>query len=100
LRYETDAVVLAKGAVEIEASSVMLTPQPASTELYITLGKVSDDGVVVELYNQSGRLMMSVREKAPNGVMKLNVSDLPSGVYSVIIRNGAAITKERAVIVR
>jgi len=25
---------------------------------------------------------------------------LPSGVYSVIIRNGAAITKERAVIVR
>ncbi len=100
LRYETDAIVLAKGAVEIEASSVMLTPQPASTEIYITLGKVSDDGVVVELYNQSGRLMMSVSEKAPNGVMKLNVSDLPGGVYSVIIRNGASVSKERAVIVR
>ena len=81
-------------------NGVILTPRPASTELYITLGKVSDDGVVVELYNQSGRLMMSVSEKAPNGVMKLNVSDLPSGVYNAVIRSGATTMNERVVIVR
>jgi len=81
-------------------NGVILTPRPASTELYITLGKALGDGVLVELYNQNGRLMMSESEKAPNGVMKLNVSDLPGGVYSVIIRNGASVTKERAVIIK
>jgi hypothetical protein len=64
------------------------------------LGKALGDGVLVELYNQNGRLMMSESEKAPNGVMKLNVSDLPGGVYSVIIRNGASVTKVRAVIIK
>jgi len=100
LRYETDAIMMLKGGVEYDQVGLTITPQPASSELIITLGKVSNDGVEVEFYNQSGRIMLRANEKASNGVIKLNVSDLPSGVYSVIIRNGAVITKERAVIVR
>jgi len=100
LRYETDAVVMLKGTVEAEGFGVMVTPQPASSELYITLGKLSSEGVAVELYNQSGRLMLSESGKATNGVLKLDVSSLPSGVYNAVIRTGTSVLKQRVVIVR
>ncbi|MEJ5245890.1 MAG: T9SS type A sorting domain-containing protein, partial [Bacteroidota bacterium] len=86
--------------VEYEQVGLTITPQPASSELIITLGKVSNDGVEVELYNQSGRMMLRANEKASNGVIKLNVSDLPSGVYNAVIRTGATTMNERIVIVR
>jgi|GEM_PF-3898404 len=100
LRYETDAVVMLKGTVEAEGFGVMVTPQPASNELYITLGKLSSEGVAVELYNQSGRLMLSESGKATNGVLKLDVSSLPSGVYNAVIRTAGTVMNERVVIVR
>ena len=100
LRYETDAVVMLKGTVEAGAVGVMVTPQPASNELYITLGKLSSEGVAVELYNQSGRLMLSESGKATNGVLKLDVSSLPSGVYNAVIRTAGTLMNERVVIVR
>ena len=100
LRYETDAIMMLKGGVEYDQVGLTITPQPASSELIITLGKVSNDGVEVELYNQSGRMMLRANEKASNGVIKLNVSDLPSGVYNAVIRTGSTTMNERIVIVR
>ncbi|MEJ5244597.1 MAG: BNR-repeat neuraminidase N-terminal domain-containing protein [Bacteroidota bacterium] len=100
LRYETDAVVMLKGKVEFEPTNVMIAPQPATNELYITLGQVSDNTVDVDIYNQNGDLVFRNNVNHTNGAIKLNVSNLPSGVYNVIIRSGNTTLKERALILR
>jgi hypothetical protein len=100
LRYETDAVIMLKGTVEVENTNVVIAPQPASNELYITLGKVSDNTADVDIYNQNGELVLKSNVNAINGVIKLNVSNLPSGVYNVIIHSGNTTLKEKALILR
>ncbi|GEM_PF-6803083 len=100
LRYETDAVVMLKGTVEIETSSAIISPQPAYNELFIAFGKASNSATDVEIYNQNGDLVLRSNVNASNGIIKLDVSNLSSGVYNVIIRTGNTTLKEKALILK
>ena len=100
LKYETDAILLLKGAVEYKTTSLAITPQPASEELFITYSNFSGEAVEIEIFNQNGSLMLHKSQNPTGGAVKLDISRLPNGVYFVTLRNGAFFAKERFVIVR
>ena len=100
LLYETDAVYFLKGNVEATSSTLTVTPQPATTEVMLNLGRASEGEVEVKLFNQAGQLMLTASESAANGIIKLNTSDLPSGVYQAMINIDGDVQTARIVIVR
>ena len=100
LKYETDAILLLKGAVEYKTTSLAITPQPASEELFITYSNFSGEAVEIDIFNQNGSLMLHKSQNPTGGAVKLDISRLPNGVYFVTLRNGAFFAKERFVIVR
>jgi hypothetical protein len=100
LLYETDAVYFLKGNVEATSNTLTVTPQPATTEVMLNLGIASEGEVEVKLFNQAGQLMLQASESAMNGIIKLNTSDLPSGVYQAMINVDGNVQTARIVIVR
>ena len=44
--------------------------------------------------------MLTASESAMNGIIKLNTSDLPSGVYQAMISAGGSVQMARIVVVR
>ncbi len=100
LRYETDAILMLKGVVEYETTSLTITPQPATEELFISYGELSGGTVEIELYNQNGGLLVRQVHNSPDSVIKLDISSIPSGVYFVVLRNGSFLANKRVVVVR
>ncbi|HOQ48962.1 MAG TPA: T9SS type A sorting domain-containing protein, partial [Candidatus Kapabacteria bacterium] len=100
LQYETDAILMLKGIAEFENSSLIITPQPAAEELFISYRKLPGETLKIELYNQNGSLLISQVHNSPDGVIKLDIGNIPSGVYFVVLRNGLNYAKERVVVVK
>jgi len=100
LQYETDAILMLKGIAEFENSSLIITPQPAAEELFISYRKLPGETLKIGLYNQNGSLLISQVHNSPDGVIKLDIGNIPSGVYFVVLRNGLNYAKERVVVVK
>ena len=76
------------GFDENELSGVNVYPVPAKDELTIDLG--SSGGIFSEysLVDISGRLILSEKISGNKGVIKIDVSELPQGLYFMQIRSG------------
>jgi hypothetical protein len=72
-------------AMEANATSLDLYPNPAQNQIHVTvLGWNSDETGVADVYSVTGALLKSVDVKANDNVLMTN--DLASGVYFVYVR--------------
>ncbi|MBX7205737.1 MAG: M4 family metallopeptidase [Bacteroidia bacterium] len=73
---------------EIKTNTIMLYPNPAGDEIFIYLGEftVGDKtqlSLKVELYDVNGRLVKEIAPKVDDWTIKMDINNLPVGVYSV-----------------
>ncbi|HEX5152457.1 MAG TPA: Calx-beta domain-containing protein [Parafilimonas sp.] len=73
----------------VDKRSLLLTPNPASTTVNITLNGYAGN-VVIQLVNLEGRLLKQDKISASmkNAIFKVNVADLATGVYLVKVTDG------------
>lgn len=72
---------------EAVSSSVKLYPNPAKNELYISFPKVVTGNIELQIVNQLGQTVAQQSFASLNGdVIQLNISELPSGIYSLQIK--------------
>ncbi len=64
--------------------SLVLYPNPASTEAYVTW-PVKDKGDEIVIMDGQGRVVLE-QKAVENGVSRLNLGSLPSGLYKVFLR--------------
>ncbi len=102
LTYETDAVNLLKGAAEMDNNSkqISISPQPANSELPVKFGVAPEHEVSIKIFNQAGKLSFETTMSASSGLIKLNTSDLSSGVYQMLISVGDKTYSKKVVIVK
>lgn len=69
-------------AVFETSTTVSVFPNPAVNDITISLPVVSDD-VDIRIFDVQGQLVLQQRVDAGNGVINLNVTDLPKGYYTI-----------------
>ncbi len=81
------------------SQSVNLAPNPATDAVHVVveLDKTSD--LVVKIFNTVGQQVLTEKmDKILRGSVRLNTSDLKSGVYIVEVSDGTAKTRKKLVI--
>lgn len=66
----------------------MLYPNPANDMLTVDLSAISGEVPRITLFSITGQMMMNQMAEG-NGITVLNLEDLPSGMYSVLIRSNS-----------
>jgi len=65
-----------------------LYPNPARSELKALLHEITTGSVNVRIFNQTGMLLSEFNTSAQPGIpVRINVSKLPAGIYSVVFTN-------------
>lgn len=83
------------GLEEISADEMAVYPNPASSTVHVRLPAPSNAAEIM-LYDVTGRI---VREtKGVQEYFDLNISALPNGFYTLMIRDGATLYKKKIVI--
>jgi hypothetical protein len=77
------------GVKPVGAESLFVYPNPAKSVLYIKDAKNAD----ITIMNLDGRVVKSVRN-----VTSINVSDLADGMYTISIREGNTVSKQKVLI--
>ncbi len=67
---------------------ITLYPNPANEQLYYNIG-TSPALINIKLYDLSGKMIASYQKTKPNG--KLDVSNIPEGMYLLIFRDATSI---------
>lgn len=85
------------GIINSSSSISSVYPNPASDVLFV--GGAFENGTVeLEIVDRTGALQVNREFTGHTG--KLDISHLPSGVYSVILKSGSVVRQERLVILR
>lgn len=80
-------VSLCTGIEELNASNVLVYPNPAKDAVNVSIDGVSIDNATIELYDAIGKLVTS--EKVNTSVTTISVSHLAKGMYTIrIMMNG------------
>lgn len=87
-------VVNTPSGIQTLASALQfrLFPNPANSELHVVLTE-SNSSTQLKLFNQQGALLRT--KVFDGGATKVNVSDLPSGVYHAVLQSDNAKTSGR-----
>ena len=85
---------LTTGLSEIIAESPRIYPNPASDFVYL---KAEEAVQSIRIFNQSGQVLKS-SEGLSLSDQKIDVSNLPSGVYTLIIETGSGFISEKLMI--
>lgn len=75
-----------------------LMPNPASTFTYLPF-EVTDENVTVELYDQTGKLVLSKQIPAGSMQYKLNIENLSAGTYFCRIHTSDQISESKKLVV-
>ena len=62
-------------------------PNPAREIVNIQLTDTEDGVRILDFYNQMGQVVKSITDSPANGVIRCDVNDLPTGMYSVVVRS-------------
>ena len=73
-------------------------PNPTSSELNIVLGDLSD-GTHINLYNSKGECVLSLPVQKNKRKYQINVDNLSSGLYIVILKNNNMIVDKKKVMI-
>ncbi len=83
------------------AQHITLYPNPTADEVFIGYDFTSEVDLEVTMMNHLGQLVRTTSEpNAVNGQLRLDISDLASGVYNVVISNGRHTDSRRLVVIR
>lgn len=75
-----------------------LSPNPTGSTLTVDLGQGHPDGIEVSVFDITGRMVMNGDHTPVSGAVTLDMSSLPSGVYSVRVSSGG-FSEARSVVV-
>jgi len=77
------------GVDEIEFSNLKLYPNPARENLILSYSLEKQTEIITTIYDLGGRALLTFKRNASSGMQKetINISDLPSGMYQLELRN-------------
>lgn len=86
--------------VRIGKSNELLTliayPNPASSQLNVTVpASWQNKAVVMEMFNQSGQILKTVRNSNSGQTETINVSNLPTGIYMIKATCGQDVAQQK-----
>jgi len=77
---------------QIGNNSVLIYPNPATSDITVEInGLEENDGDIIYLYDQTGRLVQTHSEVTRSN--SLNLSGLPAGIYFMVIKLKSGISK-------
>jgi bacillolysin len=85
---------------QLSTSNVLSTfPNPVRESLNVTLPELNGNAAVVELYNSLGVsvLQQALQQGGETNQLQLQVADLPTGVYTLMLRSGKNLQSTRVV---
>lgn len=83
---------------EFEAA-LNLSPNPASNTTYVNYNFQEATDLNIRLMNSIGQLISTNNlDKAQNGSFELNIADLASGTYHVVMTNGEYVVTKRLIV--
>jgi hypothetical protein len=81
-----------------ELEYIKLVPNPAQTTVYLELNDIETDQLELWIRNPLGQLVHEEKIETANSVVKLDVSNLPEGLYLVEISNGKTSATKKLII--
>ena len=79
------------GIDELTMTSIV-SPNPANTYATVSFSNVVAKGFV-KVYDQVGKLVQNVVINEQTNTLELNTTNLPQGIYSVVVFNGNEASK-------
>jgi hypothetical protein len=93
-KYEQSAIRTIRTAQEKERTKILVYPNPAVSDVLITLpGTWQDKQVIVQIVNTNGLVVKNITDARAGQTENVNVAGLPPGIYIVKVTSG----KETAV---
>ena len=72
-----------------------ISPNPASNIINISFDNISNDQIIIEVYDLLGRLNQSIISNVVNGKTSLDISELSRGIYIAKITSGSTVSVKR-----
>ena len=76
-------------------SPFSLYPNPANNVLNVFHEKLSKSDSDIEIYNSLGQLVMHVENRSANGKHSIDISELESGIYTLMIKDGVELISKK-----
>jgi hypothetical protein len=100
-----DAGIRTQGGQETSAGTFDVWPNPCRTVTYLRVGRMpSRDGQVsIGIYDALGRCQRTVAPgqiAESSGAVRIDVADLPSGIYHVLLSGGGTVSRGTLVVLR
>jgi hypothetical protein len=76
----------------------LLYPNPAVSYVNITLMEAAAKELQLQITNQVGQIVKSVRVSTGTQLIKLDVSQLPKGIYAVVLRGNDAVQVKKLIV--
>jgi len=91
------------GIHNITSSGILVYPNPVTNVMSVNLKSISNSNIELLMYNPLGKIVLSseINNANPESTTKFDVSNLPQGVYLLIIKSeGKAIETQKVLITR
>ena len=82
------------------ANNIQVYPNPVNDVLNIDLVNCGKNNVNVEIFNSIGGLIKSVENKSMSPMMKINLADVKSGIYYIIIKTESGSLSKKITIMK
>jgi subtilisin family serine protease len=93
-----DILTASSSISELQETQVSIYPIPTSGNLLISGLIVSENQVSISIYNNLGQLVFNNEEAVNSGELKLNVSSLSNGMYTLVLhQEGSQIRRNISV---
>ena len=93
--YGTVTVTATASVGEQDLFNFNVFPVPASDIINISLDKINNDQISIEVYDLLGRQNMSSVSNVTNGKVSLNISGLTRGIYMMKVISGTTTSVRR-----
>ncbi len=100
--FRQDAPMEESVKQEEEAIGISISPNPASTELNIDVPITDEVSTQIAVFDMAGKLILQKTDALSKGnsLTRLDVSQLPNGIYLLRVQNGDYIANQKFVISR
>ena len=91
------------GVEELTEGNINVFPNPANSILNISLDNISSSKVEIKMFNAQGKiaLIKEINNTDSESTTKLDVSNLPQGIYLLSIKsNGIEIARKKVIIIK
>ena len=93
--YGTVTVTGTASIIEQNILNFNISPIPASNMINISFDNISNDQIIIEVYDLLGRQNMSTISNVTNGKTSLNISVLSRGIYVAKVTSGTTTSVKR-----